>query len=181
MRAAFGRLGWDDPDGVEVLPIAAQPGSLTKAASETGSGLRNDLNLQSDRGRVSISHYFELCPPYPQSRRVNSHGWPGACGPMLPIEPRQGLLNNERQPPGRAEESLHRQPGDDRPPKTEPAGPQRRTMTTDILRGRQYASTRRSIPASGDGPPGRRGAVLLLQLPLAPQWVCLVRGSGPAG
>jgi len=29
---------------------------------------RNGLNFHSDRGRVSISHYFALCPPYPQSR-----------------------------------------------------------------------------------------------------------------
>lgn len=36
--ATLGRLGRGDPDGIEVPPIAAEPGSLTRAAGETGSG-----------------------------------------------------------------------------------------------------------------------------------------------
>ena len=54
---------------------------------------------------------------------------------MLPVEPRQDPLNNEEYPPVLAECSLNRSPGANRPAKIEPAGPQRRTMTTDILQG----------------------------------------------
>lgn len=59
-----------------MLPIAAQPGSLTGAAGETGSGCRNGLDFQSDRGRVSISHYFALCP------RIHNLGEPILTGDL---------------------------------------------------------------------------------------------------